>query len=50
MHSFNNFDSTMEAVWTWDSETGEQLLLDIKTGFILAKKDKDGNIVETRSK
>ncbi len=35
----------IEAIWCVDSETGEQLLIDRLTNKIVAKKDKDGNLV-----
>ncbi len=35
----------IEAIWCIDSETGEQLLIDRLTNKIVAKKDKDGNLV-----
>lgn len=35
----------VEAVWCVDSETGEQLLIDLITNKILAKKDNQGNLV-----
>ena len=34
-----------EAVWCVNSETGEQVLIDRLTNTIIARKDKDGNIV-----
>ncbi len=34
-----------EAAWCVDSETGEQLLIHYKTGEILARKDREGNII-----
>lgn len=35
----------VEAVWCIDSESGEELLIDLVTSKILARKDKDGNII-----
>lgn len=40
-------DERIYAVWCYDSETGEQALIDRKTNKIIARKDKDGNIKET---
>lgn len=34
-----------EADWCIDSETGEQILVDRATKEILARKDKNGNIL-----
>lgn len=31
-------NSTLEAQWVWDSESGEEYLLDLKTGQVLAKR------------
>lgn len=36
----------LEGRWCVDSETGEHLLIDLKTGQILARKDSDGNIIQ----
>ena len=33
-----NADSTIDATWCWDSEAGEELLIDYKTGQVLAKR------------
>lgn len=41
-------DKRLYAVWCYDSETGEQALIDRKTNTIIARKDKDGNIKEVR--
>lgn len=38
-------DKRIEAVWCIDSETGEQMLLDLATGQELARKDRNGNII-----
>jgi hypothetical protein len=35
----------MDALWVVDAETGEQLLLDVKTGQVIAKKDRAGEII-----
>ncbi len=35
-------DVTLEAVWTVDSETGEQYLRDVRTGEILAQRNQQG--------
>lgn len=40
------FEDTIEAVWAWDEETGEQLLIGLKSGRILARKNKNGEIVD----
>ena len=39
-------DTTLNAVWCVDSETGEKVLIDTQQWRIIAKKDKDGNIVD----
>jgi hypothetical protein len=39
------FNERWEAVWTVDSETGEQVLRDLKTGKVIAKRDKNGEII-----
>lgn len=31
-------DSTMNAIWTVDSETGEEYLLDLKTGMVITTR------------
>ena len=36
-----NPEKTIEAVWAWDSETGDKLLLDVITGKILMRVPKD---------
>jgi hypothetical protein len=28
-------DTTLEAIWCWDSETGKKYLLDVKTGKVI---------------
>lgn len=38
----------IEAIWCTDSETGEQYLLDLKTGQEFARKDRNGNIIYGR--
>lgn len=40
-----NPNERMEAIWCKDSETNEEMLIDRLTNKIIAKKDKDGNIV-----
>lgn len=40
-----NPNDRIEAVWCKDSETGEEVLIEWLTSRIIAKKDKDGNIV-----
>lgn len=35
----------LHVVWCIDSETSEELLIDLNTNQVLAGKDKDGNIV-----
>lgn len=35
----------VRAIWCIDSETSEELLIDLETNKILARKDRDGNIV-----
>ncbi len=37
-------DKTLEAIWAVDSETGEELLIDLKTSKIIARRDHNGNI------
>lgn len=39
-------DNTLVAQWCVDSETGEKILIDTHTWQIIARKDKDGKIVE----
>jgi len=34
------------ATWCYNSETGEQVLIDRETNKIIARKDKDGTIKE----
>lgn len=41
-------ETELDAVWCVDSETGEQNLIHYKTGFIIAKKDANGNIIYTK--
>ena len=36
-----NPEKTIEAVWAWDSETGDKVLLDLITGKILMKVPKN---------
>jgi hypothetical protein len=36
----------IEAIWCVDSETGERLLIDLKTNEILARKNEKGEIVD----
>lgn len=40
-----NPNERVEAVWCKDSETGEEALIDCLTNMIIAKKDKNGNII-----
>jgi hypothetical protein len=35
----------VRAIWCIDSETSEELLINLDTNQILARKDKDGNII-----
>jgi hypothetical protein len=35
----------VEAIWCVDLETSEELLIDLLANKIIARKDKDGNIV-----
>lgn len=35
----------LRALWCIDSETSEELLINLETNEIIARKDKDGNIV-----
>ncbi len=42
-------NETIDAIWCVDSETSEQLLLDRKTGAVLARKDREGNIIHEKS-
>ena len=37
-----------DCIWCIDSETGDRLLLHTKTGFIIARKDADGNIIYSK--
>lgn len=34
-NSEKKWEKTLDAVWAWDSETGEKVLLDRKTGQVL---------------
>lgn len=43
-------EATLEAKWVVDSETGEQYMLDFKSGQILARKNKDGIWVNPENK
>lgn len=36
-----NPEQTIEAVWAWDAETGDKLLLDVVTGKILMRVPKN---------
>lgn len=38
-------DSTLDAIWCIDSETGRKYLIDRKTNKIVAEMDKDGIII-----
>ena len=38
-------NDSIEAIWCVNSETGEQVLVELRTEEFLARKDKDGNIV-----
>lgn len=40
-----NPEERVEAVWCVDSETSEQVLIDRLTNKIIARKDRQGNIV-----
>lgn len=40
-----NQNERVEGRWCVDSETGEQVCLDLKTGQVLARKDRDGNLI-----
>lgn len=40
-----NPDDRIEAVWCKDSETGEEVLIDILTNRIVARKNSQGEIV-----
>lgn len=35
----SKFEDTIEAQWCWDSETGKQVLIAIKTGEVLAVRE-----------
>lgn len=41
-------NDTLDAIWVVNSETSEELLLDQKTGQVLARKDHAGKIVYDR--
>jgi hypothetical protein len=41
-------DANDTSVWCVDSESGEHYLLDRTTGFIIAKKGADGNIIYSK--
>jgi hypothetical protein len=36
----------LEAIWCIDSETSEQLLINLKTGQVIARKNEKGEIVD----
>lgn len=38
-----------DATWCVDPETGEQLLIHFVTGEVLARKDREGNIIHGKS-
>lgn len=40
-----DLDKTLDAIWCVDSETGQHVLIDRQTNEIIARKDKNGNIV-----
>lgn len=42
-------DERIEARWVIDSETGDELLLDLETGKILARRDRNGVIYDRPS-
>lgn len=39
-------EDTLDAVWCVDSESSKWYLLDRNTGFVIAEKDDNGNIIE----
>jgi hypothetical protein len=39
-------DERLEAIWCIDSETGEQILVDLHTNEIIAKKNEKGEITD----
>lgn len=41
----NRQEQRIEAIWCVDSSTGEQVLIDIYSKEILARKDDKGNII-----
>lgn len=45
IHYDKDPNERIRALWCIDSETSEELLIDLETNKILARKDKDGNIV-----
>lgn len=46
-----NFDeATLEAKWVVNSETGEQYLLDLRSGSIIATRNEQGEWVGLRGK
>lgn len=45
IHYNKDPNERVEAIWCVDSETSEELLIDLLTNKIIARKDKDGNIV-----
>lgn len=32
-------ETTLEAMWCWDNETGEEILINIKTGQVICTKN-----------
>ena len=34
-------ESTLDATWCWDSETGERCLIDNKTGQVIAREGQE---------
>jgi len=40
-----DLNKRLNALWCVDSETSEEVLIDLDTNRILARKDRDGNII-----
>ena len=39
-------NKTLDAVWCVNSETGEKVLMDRQTNEVIARKDRDGKIIQ----
>jgi hypothetical protein len=41
-----DYNKTLDAFWCIDSEIGERLLIDRQTGQVIAKTNKEGEIID----